>query len=244
LMIIKQEEDSIYITADTLFSARLTDLYGKKDSVKKEAIKGVKIVDTKTKDSTNRYFEAFRHVRIFSDSLQSVCDSMFYSFKDSVFRLYQDPVVWSKDNQITGDTIQVFTKNKKADRIKVFENSMLVSKVQAEMYNQVKSARMDGYFTEGSIDSVRARGFAECIYYIQDEDSAFSSVNQSTADIMDIYFSNGAGGQEKELKKVVFRSAVKGTLWPIRQKSPEELRVENFKWLEDRRPKTKFELFQ
>lgn len=30
LMIIKQDNDSIYVTADTLFSARLTDLYGKR----------------------------------------------------------------------------------------------------------------------------------------------------------------------------------------------------------------------
>jgi len=238
LMIVKQEEDSIYITADTLFSARLTDLYGKPDSITKDTVKGIKIVDTKTKDSTNRYFEAFYHVRVFSDSLQSVCDSLFYSFKDSTFRLYKDPVVWSKESQITGDTILLFTKNKKADRIKVFENSFLANKVQAEFFNQIKSARMDGFFNEGVMDSVKARGFAECIYYIQDEDSAFTGINQSTSDAIDIYF------REKELKKVVFRSAVKGTLWPMRSKTAEEMRLENFKWMEARRPKTKFELYQ
>ena len=238
LMIVKQEEDSIYITADTLFSARLTDLYGSRDSVKKDTVKGLKIVDTKTKDSSNRYFEAFYHVRVFSDSLQSVCDSMFYSFKDSTFRLYKDPVVWSKESQITGDTIFLFTKNKKADRIKVFENSFLANKVQSEFFNQIQSSRMDGFFTDGVMDSVKARGFAECIYYIQDEDSAFTGVNQSTSDAIDIYF------RERELKKVVFRSAVKGTLWPIRSKTAEEMRLQKFQWLEARRPKTKYELFQ
>ncbi len=244
LMIVKQEEDSIYITADTLFSARLTDLYGIKDSIKKENVKGVKVVDTKKKDSTDRYFEAFYHVRIFSDSVQSVCDSMFYSFKDSVFRLYKDPVVWSKENQVTGDTILLFTKNKKADRIKVFENSFLVNKVQADFFNQIKSARMDGYLTDGSIDSVRARGFAECIYYIQNEDSSFTGVNQSDSDVIDIYFSADSSGKEKGLQKVVFRSAVKGTLWPMHAKTPEELRLQNFKWLDARRPKTKYELYE
>ncbi|HKC35303.1 MAG TPA: OstA-like protein, partial [Chitinophagaceae bacterium] len=86
LMIVKQEDDSIYITADTLFSARLSDLYGKKDSIVKDTVKGTKVVSVNNKDSSNRYFEAYRHVRIFSDSLQSVCDSLFYSFKDSTFR--------------------------------------------------------------------------------------------------------------------------------------------------------------
>ena len=239
LMIIEQEQDSIFVAADTLFSARLTDLYGTKDSiVKKDTLKGVKIVDTKSRDSTNRYFEAFRNVRIFSDSLQAVCDSMFYSFKDSVFRLYDEPVVWSKENQVTGDTILIFTKNKKADRMQVFKNSFIASLVKPEIFNQVKSIRMDAYFIDGNIDSVRARGAAECIYYIQDEDSAFTGINQSSADLMDVYF------KEKELQRIVFRTAVKGTIWPMQQKSPGEMRLQNFKWRDAERPKTKYEMFE
>jgi len=237
-MIIKQDNDSIYVTADTLFSARLTDLYGKKDSLVKDTLKGTQVVNINEKDSTNRYFEAYRHVRIFSDSMQAVSDSLFYSFKDSVFRLFQDPVIWSKESQITGDTVWVFTKNKKADKVKVFENSFLASKIEAEVYNQVKSSRMDGYFKDSSIDSVRAAGFAECIYYIQDEDSAYTGINESKCDIIDIYFA------KEELSKVVFRSSVTGTIWPMNQKDPREMRLPNFKWLETRRPKTKFELFE
>lgn len=240
LMIIKQDADSIYITADTLFSARLTDLYGKKDSLVKDTLKGTKVVSansSETKDSTNRYFEAFRNVRIFNDSLQAVCDSMFYSFKDSVFRLYQKPIVWSKESQITGDTILVFTKNKKADKMNVFENSFLINEVEPGIYNQVKSTRMDGYFKDGAIDSVRAAGFAECIYFIQDEDSAYTGINESKCDIMDIYFGEGT------LQKVVFRSSVTGTIWPMKDKSPGEMRLEGFQWLDARRPKTKYELF-
>ena len=238
LMIIKQDNDSIYITADTLFSARLTDLYAKKDSVMKDTLKGTKVIDAGNKDSTNRYFEAYRNARIFSDSLQGICDSLFYSFKDSVFRMFDGPVLWAKESQITGDTVLLFTKNKKADRVKVFENSLLVTKVGNETFNQIKATRMDGFFKDGGIDSVRAKGFAECIYYIQDEDSAYTGINESKSDVLDIYF------KEKELQKVVFRSAVTGTIWPIRQKSPSEMRLPNFKWLEAKRPKTKFELFE
>lgn len=195
-------------------------------------------IHMKETDSTNRYFEGFRHVRIYSDSMQAVGDSMFYSFQDSVFRLFDDPVVWSKDSQITGDTIYMFTKNKKADRLKVWNNSFLVNRLEKEAYNQVKSSRMDAYFVQGDIDSVRARGSAECIYYLQDKDSAYTGINQSQSDIMDVYF------KQKEIQRVVFRSQVKGTLWPIRQKNPSEMRLQSFKWLEARRPKTKYELFE
>ncbi len=237
LMIIRQDKDSIYITADTLFSARLTDLDGNKDSLVKDTVTGTKVVNVNKKDSTNRYLEGYRHVRIFSDSLQAVGDSLFYSFKDSVFRLYQDPVVWAKESQITGDTLLLFTKNKKADRLKAFENSFLVNQLEPGVYNQVKADRMDGWFTEGNIDSVRSSGNAGCIYYIQDEDSAYTGINESYSEIIDVYF------REKELHKVVFRTRVNGTIWPIRHKDPALMRLPGFRWLDNRRPKTKYELF-
>ena len=163
---------------------------------------------------------------------------MFYSFKDSVFRLYDDPVVWSNENQVTGDTILLFTKNKKADRMQVFKNSFIASIVKPEIFNQVRSTRMDAYFIDGTIDSVRARGSAECVYYIQDEDSAFTGINQSSSELMDVYF------KEKELQRVVFRTAVKGTIWPMKQKTPQEMHLQNFRWRDAERPKTKYELFE
>ena len=238
LMIIKQDNDSIYIAADTLFSARLSDLNRGKDSIVKDTVKGTKVVSVNTKDSTNRYLEAYRHVRIFSDSLQAVGDSLFYSFRDSTFRLYQGPVVWSKKSQITGDTILVFTKNKKAERLKVFEKSFMINKLEPEIYNQISSTRMDGYFREGDLDSVRAAGFAQCIYYIQDEDSSFTGINESKSDIIDIYF------EKRELEKVVFRSSVTGTIWPMRQKNPQDMRLPGFKWLDERRPKTRLDMYE
>ncbi|MES1198270.1 MAG: OstA-like protein [Chitinophagaceae bacterium] len=210
---------------------------GKNDSLRIITPGGTKMVAINEKDSTNRYFEAFSHVRIFSDSMQAVCDSMFYSFKDSVFRLFDDPVVWSKDSQISGDTILLFTRNNKAELMKIINNSLLVNQMQAEVYNQVKSNRMDGFFKDGSLDSVRASGLAECIYFIQDEDSAYTGINESKSDILDAYFEN------KALQKVVFRSSVTGTIWPIQQKDPKEMRLTKFRWLDARRPKTKFDLF-
>lgn len=339
LMIIKQDNDSIYVTADTLFSARLSDLYARKDSMVKDTVKGVQVInltkkanaidttvavadslarpaepvvisegvktdsaltkaevalpavstekekltgiqpklpeketprldsstvanalpganripltdsakkarelalktDAGKKDSTDRYFEAYRNVRIFSDSMQAVSDSMFYSFRDSVFQLFQNPVLWSKGSQITGDTVYLFTKNKKADRVKVFDNSFLANEADPGVYNQVQSIRMEGWFKDGNIDSVRAEGYAECIYFIQDEDSAYTGINESKCDVIDIYF------LEKELEKIAFRSAVTGTIWPMKDKSPADMRLKNFQWLENRRPKTKYELFE
>jgi len=231
VMTIKQDEDSIFIAADTLFTARLTELHKGNDSL-------LKVLNLKEKDSTNRYFEAYRNVRIFSDSVQAVSDSMFYTFKDSIFQLYHDPVVWSRKSQIVGDTIFLYTKNKKADRVRAYENSFMTSEVEPTVYNQVKSTRMDGFFTDGKIDSVRAKGLAQSIYFILDEDSSYTGINQTTSDAMNIYFLSG------DVHRVVLRSDVKGTLWPVSQKRPAEMRLEAFRWLDSRRPKSKFELFE
>ena len=232
------KKDSSQHQGDTLLTQAVRDKLAGKEPGNMDTIAGKNAVAINEKDSTNRYFEAYSHVRIFSDSLQSVCDSLFYSFKDSIFRLYKDPVVWAQNSQITGDTILLFTKNIKADKVQAFENSFLVNRVEDDVYNQIKSSRMDGWFVDGNIDSARAKSYAECIYYIQDEDSAYTGINQSQSDVIDIYF------EDKTLDKVVFRSQVTGTIWPISQKSPQEMQLPNFRWLEGRRPKTKFEMFE
>ena len=242
LMIIKQDKDSIYVTADTLFSARLSDRFPVKDTVTKKtsiATKSSKASATPAKDSTDRYFEAFRNVRIFADSVQAVSDSLFYSFKDSTFRLFRDPLVWSNNSQISGDTIYLYTRNRKADRIKVFENSFLINEMDPGVFNQIKSHRMDGYFINGTIDSVRALGSAESIYFLRDDkDSTYTGINQTSSDIMDVFFIAG------NLNKVVLRSNVKGTMWPVSEEKRNNLRLQNFSWQEARRPKTKYELFE
>jgi len=239
LMIIKQESDSIYLTADTLFSGRLSKLLAQDSTLVTDTIRQTVVIDTKNSknDSADRYFRAWYHVRIFSDSLQATSDSLFYSGKDSIFRLFKDPIVWASGNQVTGDTIYLYTKNKKADELHVFENGMAINKAGENMFNQVKGNRLFGYFKEGVIDYMRAKGSAESVYYVKDDNNALVGINKATGDIIDMRF------KEKELKRVIFISDVKGTLFPVNQVSEQDKQLRNFKWLENKRPKTKFELF-
>jgi hypothetical protein len=112
LMIIKQDRDSVYVTADTLYSGKLTELEkyrtvpnisdtatsisdsvrGISDTVPRilNTAKPSSINTTNASDSnSNRFFEAYFNVKVFSDSLQAVGDSLFYSFRDSAFRLFK-----------------------------------------------------------------------------------------------------------------------------------------------------------
>lgn len=239
LMIIRQEQDSIYVTADSLFAGRITDLQGYTGpAIPKDTIRQTTVVNTGDSANRNRYFQAFHHVRIFSDSLQAVSDSLFYSGRDSIFQLFNDPIVWASNNQVTGDTIYLFTKNKKAERLYVFENGMVINSSGNNLYNQIKGNTLTGYFKDGAIDFMRAKGSAESVYYAKDENDAFVGMNNATADVIDMIF------LEKELNKVVFRNDVNGVFGPINQLPEDKKILRNFKWLEDKRPKTKFELFE
>lgn len=237
LMILKGDKDSIYIRADTLFSGKIPDsVLSRTDSVQ-----GMAIVKTarNPNDSSLRFLQGYHHVRIFSDSLQAVADSLYYSGMDSIFRLYTNPIAWASGYQVTGDTMFLYTKNKKPDRLYVFENGLVVGKAAANMYNQVKGNTINGYFKDGAIDYMRAKGSAESVYYIKDDSMALVSVNKvNKADIIDMIFLN------KELNKVVLRNDVEGVMSPIRKVSPEDMKLRNFRWLEDLRPKTKMELFE
>jgi lipopolysaccharide export system protein LptA len=248
LMILKQENDSIYIAADTLYSGRMRDLLKADSLARKDTLTGLVTSDTlqrlavndtlqKTNDSADRYFQAYHHVRIFSDSLQAVSDSLIYLGRDSVFKLFIDPVMWTGNSQVTGDTIYLFTKNKKPQEIQVFENGMAIERSGPEMYNQVRGNRMFAYFEEGNINHMRAKGNAESVYYVLDDDSAIVGVNKVVGDIIDLRFLN------KELNKVVVIGQPSGNLVPVLQAGEQDRVLRDFKWHDARRPKTKYELF-
>jgi lipopolysaccharide export system protein LptA len=237
LIILKQDVDSIYITGDTVYSA------GIPDSVLKtpDSVQGMPILRTAKNpdDSSLRYLQVYHHVRIFSDSLQAVADSVYYSGLDSIFRLFINPVAWAGGYQVTGDTMFLYTKNKKPDRLYVFENSLVVGKSNTNMYNQVKGNTLNGYFKGGVIDYMRSKGSAEAVYYIKDDSMALVGVNRvNKADVIDLIFLN------KQLNKVVLRQDADGVMYPIKKVNIDEMKLRNFKWLDDRRPKTKSELFE
>jgi lipopolysaccharide export system protein LptA len=192
-----------------------------------------------SKDTAIRYFQAFHHVRIFNDSLQAVCDSLFYSSEDSVFRLYTDPIVFSNKSQIAGDTIHLYTKNKKANRIYVFDKGIIINELNKKMYNQIGGRTLNGYFKEGVLDYMRVKGSpAESIFYPQDDDSAITGMNRCSGDLIDIYF------VDKAVNKVKVVNDVNGIMYPLNQIPGDQKQLPGFIWQDARRPKNKLELFE
>ena len=191
------------------------------------------------KDSTIRYFIAFHHVKIYNDSVQAVCDSLHFSAADSIFKLFNNPVVYSRKSQISGDTIHLFIKNKKADRVYVFDKAMIINEVNHQLYNQISGRTLNGYFKDGGLDYLKVKGSpAESIFYPQDDDSAFTGMNRCKGDVIDVYFI------DKAINKVKFVNDVDGTMYPIKQIPADQKFLKGFAWQDKRRPKNKLELFE
>jgi lipopolysaccharide export system protein LptA len=240
VMILYRDGDSTYVAADTLFSGlRKYDSLERKMIIQTDTLKTTLAVKANDADSSIRYFLGFHNVRIFNDSLQAVSDSLHYSTSDSTFKLFGEPVVWNDKSQITGDTLYMYTQNQKPKRLYVFNNGMIVNRTKEGMFNQIAGRTLNGYFTDGSIDYVRVKGSpAESIFYPQDDDSAYVGMNRSSGDVIDIYF------VKKELNKVKFVNNVDGILYPIKDIPADKKELIGFKWLDNRRPKNKLELFE
>lgn len=240
VMIIYRNNDSTYIAADTLFSGlRKNDTAKNTTVISRDTMNGIKMIDIKTPKDSVRYFLGFNHVRIFNDSLQAVCDSMYYSTEDSVFRMYREPLAWNGKSQLSGDTMYLFTERQKPKRLYVFNNSMVINESATNLYNQMTGRTLNGYFVDGNIDYIRVKGSpAESVFYPQDEDSAYIGMNRSSGDVIDIFFIN------KEVDKVVYINDVNGTLFPLKKIPEDKKTLKGFKWLDNRRPKHKLELFE
>jgi lipopolysaccharide export system protein LptA len=267
ILLIKQNKDSVFVSADTLYSARLSDLLKtRKVPVVRDSIADTSsqkpmtdsafakmrtdsvlvkkttkpLVDSANKkdSSSNKYFEAYFNVKIFSDSLQAVCDSLFFSLEDSVFRLFRNPVIWAKQNQITGDTIYLYTKNQKTERLYVFENGMILGKVDSTIYfNQIKATTINALFYNGNISSVHLKGNAEYVYYIQNEKNQFKGLNKGSASVIDVLFDHNS-----KPRRVTGKFNYDAINYPMRSTNHEEIKLRGFNWLDHLRPKSKFDI--
>ena len=78
-------EDTLYLVADTLVSYQALN----KDSVYSD------------------YFNAFFNVRFMKSDMSGIADSLHFNGFDSLFVLYDDPILWSDSVQMSADSIAI-----------------------------------------------------------------------------------------------------------------------------------------
>ena len=265
--------DTLYMRADTFYSAPVVQLKNDTSKIKmavrhqdtsvkftvaddnKKAKKGkqkknnksvtapmVLFEDSSVADtSAPLYFSGYHHVRIFSDSMQGVCDSICYTQSDSTIRMMYNPIAWSRNSQITGDTIVLLLDSNRIKNIFVPNNAFVVSLAgpeKAQLYDQVQGKILKGYFKHNTINNMLVYPNAESIYYSKDDSGAFIGVVQATSDRMHILF------EDQKIRKIILEQDTHQTMTPLDKADLPSTRLSRFKWLLEKRPKNKEELFE
>ena len=207
-----RDNDSIYIHADTL---RIT---GKPD---------------------HRILKGFYDARIYKSDMSGKADSIYSDEKSGITKLLRNPIMWSGENQMTGDTIHLLsnTITEKLDTLKVFNNAFLIQKDSAG-FNQVKGDILIGLFTDNELDTININRNAEVIFYTRNENDELVGINHSRSSSLQLTL------KEQEIETIRFIRQADGKLHPVSQ-FPENARIlRGFNWRGEERLLSKADLFK
>ncbi len=228
LAITIQENDSIYIHADTLM------VTGKADK---------------------RITRAFKNAKIYKSDLSGKADSLHVNHqmgltelininkgKIDAFSKTRKPVLWHLKNQMTGDTIHIISnpETEKIDSLKVFKNAFMISKdsIDVNGYNQISGQRLIGLFNDkNEIYRVNILKNAESIYYARNDEDELIGIERSRSANISIFFEDQ---DVVELRKL---QQVDGTLFKEAEINAKERILKGFNWREEERPKSVEDLF-
>jgi lipopolysaccharide export system protein LptA len=184
-----------------------------------------------------RLLRAFHGCRIYSKDLQAKCDSLSYSFRDSVIRLYREPVIWSEENQLFSDSMAIFTKKRQADRMELYNSAFVTSQIDDYRFNQVKGRSLTGFFRDNKLYKINIDGNGETIYYLLDGDEIVG-VNKAKCSRIEIFVKDGKITEINEFQNP------EGVIDPPAKGIPEPLKLEGFRWLDVIRPKNVADIFR
>lgn len=211
---IIEEGDSLFMHADTLIST--VDSLG-----------------------INKIINAYYGVKIFQTDLQGMCDSLSYSFADSVIRLYQSPVLWVEENQLSSEYMELHTKNDKPHKLVLVGSAFIISQEDSLKFNQIKGKNINAFFKDEVLHKIMVSGNAQAIYYIKDEGNEETmGVNKSESSYITLYL------KDKEIDKIILINQIDAVLNPEGETAPGELKLEGFVWKEYLRPKKMEDIFK
>ena len=191
--------------------------------------------DTSAQDQ--KMVKAFKNVRFYKQDMQGVCDSLIYFTKDSTIQLYQQPALWSENNQMTADYIEVINNNEPPSFIFLKENSFIIQELDSMKYNQIKGKEMKGLIAESKLYRIDVDGNGQSVYYPAD-DKTYVGMNKAESSNIILYMANN------KIRRITFVKSPVGNLSPLLTKVDPESRLEGFLWRGEERPIDKFDIFR
>ena len=180
------------------------------------------------------------NVRSYRTDLQAVCGFLIANTKDSCLVMYQEPIVWSDNRQLLGDSIKVFMNDSTIREVHILGNALSIEELKDKQhYNQVSSKTMHAQFIDGKIRTAQSIGNVITVYYpIEEKDSSLVGLNYLETDTMRVYLS-----PQQQLEKI-WTNKFTSTLYPISQIPAEKMQLPNLHWYDAVRPKDKYDIFR
>lgn len=188
-------------------------------------------------DTMFREMQAFHKVRFYRTDVQGVADSLVFSTKDSCLTMYQDPILWNKNQQLVGEKICIYMNDSTIDWAHIINQALSVEELDSTMYNQVTGKEMKAYFRDGEMHKTEVIGSVRLVYYPMDSDSTLIGMNVSETSKLEIYL------EHQKLERMVMSPQSNGTLYPMLMIPKGKDKLENFVWFDYIRPLNKEDIF-
>lgn len=189
-------------------------------------------------DSMFRETRAYHKVRMYRADVQGVCDSLVFSSKDSCLTMYYDPILWNNNQQLLGEKIMIYMNDSTIDWAHIQNQALSVEQLDSTSYNQVTGKEMKAWFQGGEMRKVDVIGSVRLVYYPMESDSTLIGMNVSETSLLNMFLEN------RKMKKMIMSPKSIGTLYPMLQRPPEKMKLDNFVWFDYIRPLDKEDIFE
>jgi len=180
-----------------------------------------------------------RNVRFYKSDMQGRCDTLTYLRADSTIRMRVNPVLWSKDSQLTGIDIDIKTNGKSIDWVLQRGDAFIISQDSVEGFNQIKGPDIRSKFEDGSIHHVNVEGGnAETLYWIRDDEGGLIGIDVSKSTTMTIVM------KDNSISVIKGYSDINETLFPESELNESARLLHGFKWHDEIRPTDKDDIFR
>jgi lipopolysaccharide export system protein LptA len=181
---------------------------------------------------TAERFVAIDSVRLVKGGMSARCGKATYFVKNDFIALQTHPIIWSDENQITGDSIRVRMEDKRVRSMWVKNRAMAISRVDTALpnrFNQLTGRELTMYFRANKLEQVDVQKNATSLYYLFDNKEP-NGANKSSGDRIFIDFVTG------DVDRIKIVGGVQGQYLPEKliMKHEQDYNLDGFRWYENR----------
>ena len=117
-------------------------------------------------------------------------DSLSWNTRLDEMWLLGKPVVWSEEDEMTGDTVKMILKENQPYKMQLLGNANVLSPANDSLDHAISGRDLFAYFSDGKLSSVDVIGNGTVEYYATDELDEIN-VNRATCSQIQMRFANG-----------------------------------------------------